>query len=146
MQLTGFTDLALRLVMRLAVLDDGTATTSQLADQLHVRYTHAAKVVTALHKLGVIEARRGRTGGLRLADGAGATSVGFIVRQLEGAREVVECEGAQPCPLRSACRLRAALRDAQEAFFAALDPLTIDDVAAGPTRPLLLTLGIGPPD
>ncbi|MEX0429212.1 Rrf2 family transcriptional regulator [Nocardioides sp. DS6] len=141
MQLTGFTDLALRLVMRLAVLEeDRTATTSVLADELHVRYTHAAKVVAALHRLGVVEARRGRSGGLRLAAGAREVSVGFIVRALEGSSEVVDCDGANPCPLRGGCRLRAALRDAQEAFFATLDPLTIADVAGGPTRELLLSL------
>lgn len=141
MQLTGFTDLALRIVMRLAVLEEETATTASLADQLHVRATHAAKVVTALHKLGVVETRRGRTGGLRLAEGAGELSVGWLVRELEGSREVVDCEGADPCPLRGGCRLRTALRDAQEAFFAALDPLTVDDVSAPPTRSLLLSLG-----
>ena len=125
MQLTGFTDLALRILMRLAVLEkDGTATTSALAEQLNVSYTHATKVVTALSALGVVSARRGRNGGLRLA--------------------VVECDGANPCPLRHGCRLRVALREAQEAFFAALDPLTIADVTARPTGPLLLSLSPRP--
>jgi Rrf2 family nitric oxide-sensitive transcriptional repressor len=149
-QLTGFTDLALRIVMRLAVLDEERATTtSELADELNVSTAHAAKVVTVLGGLGVVDARRGRRGGLRLAEGAAALSVGALVRRLEGGpgyaegqgREVVQCEGAHPCPLRAGCRLRAALRDAQEAFFAALDPLTIADVTAAPTRSLLLSLG-----
>lgn len=126
--------------MRLAVLDEGdSSTTAVLSEQLNVKATHAAKVVTALHRLGVVEARRGRTGGLRLAPGAGSTSVGRLVRELEGAGEVVDCEGGQ-CPLRGGCRLRSALAQAQEAFFAALDPITIDDVSAAPTRTLLLAL------
>jgi nitric oxide dioxygenase len=139
-QLTGFTDLALRIVMRLAVLGDGSATTAMLAEQLRVKQSHAAKVVTALHKLGVVEARRGRSGGLRLAEGAQTMSIGSLVRQLEGPGEVVDCEGSNPCPLRGGCRLRAALAHAREAFFAALDPLTVADVTAGPTRTLLLEL------
>lgn len=147
MQLTGFTDLALRIVMRLAVLDDGeSASTGALADQLRVSYAHATKVVTALQRFGVVETRRGRTGGLRLAPEGRDTSVGAIVRHLEGGREVVECEGANPCPLRGACLLRAALREAQEAFFAVLDPITVADVAAAPTRSLLLSLSAGPSD
>lgn len=142
MQLTGFTDLALRILMRLAVLDEEPpATTSVLADQLHVSYAHATKVVTALSALGVVEARRGRGGGLRLAEKARSISVGRIVRELEGGKEVVDCDGANPCPLRDGCRLRQALRIAEEAFFAALDPLTVADVAAAPTRSLLLSLG-----
>ncbi|WP_343050245.1 Rrf2 family transcriptional regulator [Saccharopolyspora hordei] len=145
-QLTAFTDLALRIVMRLAVLDEGDQTTTKaLAEQLHVRYTHAAKVVTALKELGLVETQRGRAGGLRLAPGAREVSVGHVVRALEGPDEVVDCDGATPCPLRGGCRLRSALRQAQEAFFAALDPLTIADVTAPPTRTLLLTLGAGPP-
>jgi len=141
-QLNGFTDLALRIVMRLAVLDEEEATsTAVMADQLRVSHAHAAKVVTALQKLGVVETRRGRSGGLRLAPGGRSTSIGALVRELEGHREVVECEGSNPCPLRGACRLRAALRQAQEAFFASLDPLTVADVAASPTGPVLLALG-----
>lgn len=145
MQLNGFTDLALRIIMRLAVLDASEpASTARLAEQLRVSPTHAAKVVATLSRLGVVETRRGRNGGLRLAADAGAISVGRLVRDLEGAKEVVECEGSNPCPLRGGCRLRSALARAQEAFYAALDPLTVDDVVAAPTGPLLLSLGAAP--
>ena len=144
MQLSGFTDLALRIVMRLAVLDDEATTTRTVSEQLQVKYTHAAKAVAALQRLGVVETRRGRAGGLSLRDDARTHSVGRLVRDLEGPAEVVQCEGRVPCPLRGGCRLRSALRDAQEAFFAALDPLTIGDLAAPPTRAILLTLSARP--
>jgi len=143
-QLSGFTDLALRIVMRLAVLDEEASTTRTVSEQLHVKYTHAAKAVAALQRLDVVETRRGRSGGLRLRDEARTMSVGHLVRSLEGPGEVVQCEGPVPCPLRGGCRLRTALRDAQEAFFAALDPLTIADLAAPPTRAILLTLSPRP--
>ena len=144
MRLTSFTDLGLRIVMRLAVLDDDDiATTSQLSEQLNVSYNHAVKVVAALQRAGIVTTIRGRTGGLRLAEGARESSVGALVRVLEGDGQVIECEGANPCPLRGGCLLRSALGRAQEAFFAALDPLTIGDVAAGPTRALLLSIGAG---
>jgi Rrf2 family nitric oxide-sensitive transcriptional repressor len=142
-QLTGATDLALRIVMRLAVLEDST-TTQAVSEQLRVKYTHAAKVVSTLQRLGVVETRRGRAGGLRLREDASSLSVGRLVRDLEGPSEVVQCEGDVPCPLRAGCRLRGALRDAQEAFFAALDPLTVADLAAPPTRTILLNLSARP--
>ena len=66
------------------------------------------------------------------------------MRSLEGPDEVVQCEGSVPCPLRGGCRLRTALRDAQEAFFAALDPLTVADLTAPPTRTILLNLSSRP--
>lgn len=62
------------------------------------------------------------------------------MRALEGEGDVVDCEGATPCPLNAACRLRGALRRAQEAFYASLDPLTVDDLAQAPTGPVLVAL------
>lgn len=145
MRLTTFTDLGLRIVMRLAVLDDTeTVTTSQLTGQLNVSYNHAVKVVAALQRAGVVQTQRGRAGGLRLADGARQFSVGALVRELEGPGEVVECEGTSPCPLRAGCALRSALRRAQEAFLAVLDPLTIGDVTTPTARALLLSISAAP--
>ncbi|CAM5605814.1 Rrf2 family transcriptional regulator [Streptomyces chartreusis] len=141
MRLLRSTDLALRLLMRLAVLGDATPTTREVAADMEVPYTHAAKVVAELQHMGLVDARRGRGGGLTLSDRGRTASVGTIVRAFEGEGDVVECEGDHPCPLNSACRLRGALRRAQEAFFASLDPLTVADVSADPTGPLLLQIG-----
>ncbi|WEO97802.1 Rrf2 family transcriptional regulator [Streptomyces sp. FXJ1.172] len=144
MRLLRSTDLALRVLMRLAVPSDATPTTRQVAADMDVPYTHAAKVVAELQHLGLVDARRGRGGGLSLTEKGRAASVGAVVRVFEGGGDVVECEGATPCPLRSGCRLRGALRRAQEAFFAALDPITVAEIVAEPTGPLLLGISRGP--
>jgi len=141
-QLTQFTDLGLRTVMRLAVLDpEETMSTQDVAAQLAVSYNHTTKVVTRLAELGVVAARRGRGGGVRLSATGRSASVGWIARELEGPGEVAQCEGPTPCPLRQACRLRGALREAQEAFFTVLDRFTVEDLARTPTGPVLLALG-----
>ncbi|MEU1256857.1 Rrf2 family transcriptional regulator [Streptomyces chartreusis] len=144
MRLLRSTDLALRLLMRLAVLGDATPTTREVAADMEVPYTHAAKVVAELQHMGLVDARRGRGGGLSVSERGRTASVGAIVRAFEGEGDVVECEGDHPCPLNSACRLRGALRRAQEAFFASLDPLTVADVSSDPTGPLLLQIGRKP--
>ncbi|MER5892429.1 Rrf2 family transcriptional regulator [Streptomyces sp. NPDC001876] len=140
MRLTRFTDVALRVLMRLAVAtgDEDPPTTREVAATMQVPYTHAAKVVARLQHLGLVDARRGRGGGLTLTGTGRSASVGALVRQLEGPGEVVECEGATPCPLRSACRLRSALRAAEEAFYASLDPIAVTDLVSSPTGPLLI--------
>ncbi|MFH8286588.1 RrF2 family transcriptional regulator [Streptomyces antibioticus] len=138
MRLLRSTDLALRVLMRLAVADGTTPTTRDVAAAMEVPYTHTAKVVAELQHLGLLDARRGRGGGLALTEKGRTASVGGIVRAFEGDGDVVDCEGPTPCPLNSACRLRGALRRAQEAFFATLDPITVTDIAAAPTGPLLL--------
>ncbi|MCI3271760.1 nitric oxide-sensing transcriptional repressor NsrR [Streptomyces cylindrosporus] len=141
MRLTKFTDLALRAVMRLAVSErDESLTTREVAEAMDVPATHMAKAITRLQHLGVLEARRGRGGGLELTELGRRASVGWLVRELEGEGEVVACDGETPCPLRAACRLRRALRDAQEAFYAALDPLTVTDLVTSPTGPVLVGL------
>lgn len=140
MRLTAFTDLSLRIVMRLAVAEDGLLTTRDVAGMVAVPYTHAAKAVARLGELGLVEARRGRGGGLRLTAAGRTASVGWIVRELEGAGDVAGCEDSPPCPLRSSCRLRGALRTAQEAFFSSLDPVTVDSLVSSPTGPVLISL------
>ncbi|WP_406454666.1 Rrf2 family transcriptional regulator [Streptomyces sp. NBC_00876] len=146
MRLTRFTDVALRVLMRLAVVEnEAPPTTREVAATMQVPYSHTAKVVARLQHLGLVETRRGRGGGLALTGAGLAASIGGLVRELEGPGDVVECEGATPCPLRSACRLRGALREATEAFCASLDPLTVADLVASPTGPLLLGISSGPP-
>lgn len=145
MRLLRSTDLALRVLMRLAVTGESNPTTRDVATAMDVPYTHAAKVVAELQHRGLLTARRGRGGGLGLTEEGRTASVGALVRAFEGEGDVVDCEGtagSAPCPLSSACRLRGALRRAQEAFYATLDPITVADIVADPTGPLLL--GISP--
>ncbi|MET8175953.1 RrF2 family transcriptional regulator [Streptomyces clavifer] len=147
MRLTRFTDVALRVLMRLAVASESEdpPTTREVAATMQVPYTHAAKVVARLQHLGLVDARRGRGGGLTLTGAGRSASIGGLVRQLEGPGEVVDCDGDTPCPLRSACRLRSALRLAEEAFHASLDPITVADLVSSPTGPLLIGISAGRP-
>ncbi|MFD3686373.1 RrF2 family transcriptional regulator [Nocardiopsis sp. NPDC058631] len=141
MRLTAFTDVSLRLVMRLAVAGEGELlTTRTAAGMLAVPYTHMAKAVARLSDMGLVETRRGRHGGLRLTEEGRRASVGTIVRELEGGGDLAGCEDAPPCPLRSACRLRGALRDAREAFHSSLDAVTVESLVAPPSRDVLTLL------
>ncbi|GAA2275391.1 HTH-type transcriptional repressor NsrR [Streptomyces ruber] len=150
MRLLRSTDLALRVLMRLAVpggsapAPSPTPTTREVAADMKVPYTHTAKVVAELQHMGLVDARRGRGGGLALTEKGRTASVGQVVRAFEGDGDVVDCEGTVACPLAGGCRLRGALRRAQEAFFATLDPLTVTDVVATPTGALLLGLSGAP--
>lgn len=142
MNISRLSDLALRTLMLLAVGDrDGERMTAALiATSVNASVSHVAKIVSRLVELGAIESRRGRGGGLRITDAGRQLSAGTLLRELEGPGEVVECEGDQPCPLAGNCRLRRAFAEAREAFFATLDPLTVEDIVHSPTRRVLLTL------
>jgi Rrf2 family nitric oxide-sensitive transcriptional repressor len=146
-QLTRFTDLGLRAMMLLAAgeSDERRVTTRAIAVGAGASEHHIAKAVSRLVDLGLVQARRGRVGGLALTDAGRSTSVGWLVRELEGDRDVIECNGKNPCPLLPACRLRRALADAKEAFYGELDRHTITDLAASPNlRLVLLSINEGP--
>ncbi|GAA1462377.1 Rrf2 family transcriptional regulator [Nocardiopsis exhalans] len=141
MRLTAFTDVSLRLVMRLAVAGEGELlTTRTAAAMLAVPYTHMAKAVARLAEMGLVETRRGRGGGLLLTEAGRRSSVGAIVREIEGSGDLAGCEDDPPCPLRAACRLRGALAQAREAFYASLDEVTVESLVSPPARQVLVVL------
>lgn len=140
MQLTRFTDIGLRVVMRLVTDETDSLTSRRLAEELAVPYTHVAKVVGRLGELGVVHSRRGRAGGVRITELGRTARVGWLALALEGDDEVIDCDGPTPCPLRGACRLRGALARARSAFFDALDEYTIAELVEDPTGPVLLSL------
>ncbi|MCV7356894.1 RrF2 family transcriptional regulator [Mycolicibacterium fluoranthenivorans] len=140
MHLTRFTDLGLRTMMLLAAAEtDGRRiTTRTIANGADASENHIAKAVSRLVELGMVNARRGRVGGLELAEAGRHASLGWLVRRLEGDAEVIDCAGgAHPCPLIPACRLRRVLAEAKEAFYRQLDGYTIDDLSGSTLLPLV---------
>ena len=141
MKLTRFTDLGLRVLMYLAgAADESAVTASELATMFEVPRNHLLKVVHRLGILGWIETQRGRGGGVRLAAPARRLRLGHVVRTLEEAGALVDCD-RPPCPLRRACLLQGALDDAQAAFYASLDRHTLLEVRGTPTAATLIRLG-----
>ncbi|MBH0779577.1 RrF2 family transcriptional regulator [Nocardia bovistercoris] len=144
MQLSRFTDIGLRAVMRLAVSEEsqGRVTIKVIAAQVEASEQQVAKAVAKLVELGLVEAQRGRRGGLFLTPAGREIPLGRLVRELEGGRPVVDCEGTRPCPLIGGCRLRRVLADAEDAFYRELDGYTIEDLVAAPTAGLLRLLTV----
>ena len=131
MKLSAFADVCLRIVMVLGAPNAGQLTSRQIAGMVAVPYNHVAKVVLELRTLGVLEVARGRNGGASMTEAGRRTSVGYLLRTLDKRRDVVDCtehDSSHPCPLSGGCRLRRALSDAREAFYAALDPLTVQEI------------------
>ncbi len=130
MQLSKFTDYALRTLMHLAVTEGHQLTTRQIADIHDVKYNHLAKVTQWLVREGYAVSTRGRTGGIALIKPPKEINLGEVVRNLESQSDLVECmrpDGGN-CILSTTCGLSAALMVAQDAFFAALDKVTLADL------------------
>jgi Rrf2 family nitric oxide-sensitive transcriptional repressor len=130
MRLTQFSDYGLRIVIMLGSAPDRLVSVKEVAATYGISYHHLTKVANLLTALGVVEAVRGRNGGLRLAREAADINVGWLVRRTEADLTLVECfdDETNSCPISPECRLRHALEHALRAFLEVLDGYTVADL------------------
>jgi Rrf2 family nitric oxide-sensitive transcriptional repressor len=134
MQLTKFSDYALRVLMYVAQREDRHATIAEIATAHALSQNHLMKVVHRLASRGYLATSRGRGGGIRLARAAGEISIGAVVRDMEPVA-VVEClapDYDRACRLFPRCLLMRVMRDAQEGFLRALDRHTLAEISGTP--------------
>ena len=145
MRINAFSDVCLRIVMLLAAAPDGVTFTSRVvAAEVGTPYHHVSKALLKLRELSLIEAIRGRNGGVRISALGRAVTVGALLRRLDTRTDLAACDSPNgPCPLLSGCGLRGSLRRAREAFYRELDQLVISTLPHGkPNGPVLVELGL----
>lgn len=130
MQLTAFTDYALRTLMALGTVAPEKITVAQLSEAYGISVHHLLKVVNELAALGYVETIRGQGGGARLAKSPGQIRIGDVVRQMEPDLGVVPClrTGEPACIIAPVCRLKRVLADATSRFLTELDSHTLADL------------------
>src|SRR6185312_8071802 len=80
MQLTKFSDYALRVLMYAHAAGDRLVTIEEMAGSYRISRAHLMKVVNALTRAGYLIPVRGRSGGLKLARPAAEICLGDVVR------------------------------------------------------------------
>lgn len=132
MKLTAYSNYALRSLQLAALRAPDLIRVDDVVRVHGLARPHIVKIVHELGRAGLVETRRGRGGGFRLARPAETIVVGEVVRLTEGPLDVVECFNSETntCPLIGICRLSRAFAEATAAFLAVLDRLTIADIAA----------------
>jgi Rrf2 family nitric oxide-sensitive transcriptional repressor len=136
MRLAEYTDYTLRVLMSCAAQPDGLITIAELAERHGVSKNHLMKIVNDLARQGVLQTTRGRGGGLCLAKPATDIRVGDVVRNSETDFRLAECFDARTnaCTLTPSCRLKGVLQGALDAYFKALDGVTLAELVAPPPR------------
>lgn len=131
MRLSKHSAYALQVLVHLAVHKERRSTVREIAVRYGISRNHVAKAVWELGRAGHVETVRGRKGGVGLHRPAESISLGSVVRPIERAIPLAECfpEGAGACRIACCCRYRSILAEAEEAFFAALDRYTVQDLA-----------------
>ena len=133
MRITKRSNIAMRVLMFCAVHQGRRVTKGEVATRCNTSESHLAQIINQLAQLGYLATQRGRGGGVALGRAAGDILIGDVFRDLEGAAPLTECfaDVDNTCPLIRACRLRLAISDAAEAFFAHLDGITLDALVCG---------------
>ncbi|MDE1473174.1 nitric oxide-sensing transcriptional repressor NsrR [Xenorhabdus bovienii] len=132
MQLTSFTDYGLRALIYMASLPEGQMTSiTEVTEVYGVSRNHMVKIINQLSNLGLVNAVRGKNGGISLGKPASEIKIGDVVRSLEPL-SLVNCSA---CYITPVCRLKLVLNQAVENFLQELDKHTLADMVKD-NRPL----------
>ena len=128
MRLTKSTSHAIRILIDCARADARLVKVAELSDRLQITPQNVFKIVNLLARARLIEAVRGRNGGVRLARPANTIRIGDVVRATEVTHVEIEENTAGRKP-RSA-GVNQIFDNALEAFIDVLDQHTLADMAA----------------
>jgi len=132
MQLTTFTDYALRSLMYLAARPDEKSSVKEIAEHYGISRNHLVKIVHRLSQLGYVETTKGKGGGIQIAEGTGKLRLGDLVKALEPNMHIVECFDAETntCRITESCHLKHCLFEATANFIDTMNQYTLADVTA----------------
>ena len=131
MQLTRYSDYALRTLIYLGLNRRRRCTIREVADAYDISENHLMKLVHQLGREGFVRTIRGKNGGVELAMPAHEIGVGAVFRAMEGNFNLVECfADTSACPIAGPCVLSRVLDEALQAFLEVLDRHTLEDLLA----------------
>ncbi len=132
MKLTKHTDFSLRVLIYLGLQPiDKLVNNIEIAKHFDIPKNHLIKVVHKLSKLGYIQTKRGRSGGIRLAKKPSSIKLSEVVIDIEPTLELVSCHKPK-CPLLPGCELIHILEQARSSFFKVLSSHTLADLIKKP--------------
>lgn len=128
MRLTKSTSHAIRILIDCVQAGDRLIKVAELSGRLDITQQNVFKIVNMLARAGLIEATRGRNGGVRLARPAAEIRIGDVVRATEVTHVEIE-EAAATLKTGAGRGVNRILDDALGAFIDVLDQHTIADMA-----------------
>jgi len=134
-ELTYYTDYALRVLIYAGLREEKLCLISEIAEHYRISENHLMKVVHGLAQGGFVRTYRGKGGGVELAKDPEEIVIGAVVRYMEGPFKPVECfRTGNKCAITGACDLPDILEEACQAFITVLDRYTLADLLKSRTR------------
>jgi Rrf2 family nitric oxide-sensitive transcriptional repressor len=133
MQITSYTDYALRVLIYLAISPNSQATITEVSDFFDISRNHLVKVVHQLGIKGLVTTTRGKGGGFSLQRPPEMIRIGEVVRSMENHFNWVECfdPAQQHCRLLPSCGLKQLFAHAGNTYLQVLDAATLADILLG---------------
>jgi Rrf2 family nitric oxide-sensitive transcriptional repressor len=130
MQLTIFSDYALRSLMYIASHPEKRSSVREISEHYNISRNHLVKVIHKLALLGYITTTKGKGGGLAMARSSQALRLGDLIQQLEPHMDLVECfnKETNTCRITNTCRLKHCFKEANMAFIHTLNQYTLADI------------------
>ena len=128
-------DYALKALLELAVCyrDGGGAVVpiAALAKQLDIPQKFLEAILVNLKRGGFVTSKRGKDGGYALAKHPGRTTLGAVVRFVDGPIEPIACcnDCYKGCKDLETCVLRAVWNRSAEAVSSVVDGITLEQLA-----------------
>ncbi len=145
LRISRITDYGTMILVHLATRGGRVCSASDVAAGTHVALPTVQKILKLLTRSGLVVSSRGADGGYSLGRPAEAISAAEILDILDGPVAITECSHSDSqCELEALCPVGGAWQKINRAIHAALDDITLADLAR-PARDLpvhALTHGI----
>jgi Rrf2 family transcriptional regulator, cysteine metabolism repressor len=110
---------------------EGPLSLAEVARSQGISQAYLEQIAIDLRRAGLLESRRGAQGGYFLARTPGATTVGDVIRALEGSILPVQCVAEQwctPCTREGSCTARGMWEQVRDRLVETLDSITLADL------------------
>lgn len=132
MQISARAEYATRALLALAANDPMTLTTQTLADKQELPRKFLEAILSDLRRAGLVRSLRGAEGGYRLARPADETTIGDVLRAVDGPLAGVRGDRPESAVYEGAAEhLRTVWVAARAALRGVLDEVTLTDVLTG---------------
>lgn len=122
---------ALRALVHLGIhYNDDVVPIQIISDQENIPKRFLEQILSDLKTLGILESRRGVTGGYRLRVAPENVTLASVIRHLEGPLAPVGCVSenyytACSCPDEAKCGLRSIMKEVREGIVRVLEKVTL---------------------
>ncbi|WP_102961321.1 RrF2 family transcriptional regulator [Mangrovicella endophytica] len=130
---------ALRALIALAEMKTASVSAAELAQSERIPRKFLEQILTELKREGIVQSRRGATGGYSLLMPADTITFGRILRLIDGPIAPLPClsrtayRRCEDCRSESACGVRRVFADVAISARAVLDGATIADALTDPS-------------